>query len=134
MTRYNYRDYIVVSYDSDGKYLCTYKSAKHASESLGLFSRSIEKCIREKGKILDNKIWRRYHKNDDIPLLIEGYQKEVITRESKKVAKIGKKDQILEIYPSIREAAKRNKTSPKSIRDVLKGNQVHAGGYKWRLI
>ena len=70
MANYKDRDFVVVSYDLEGHYLVTYTSARSAAISLGIFPRSIEKCIREESSTINNKMWRRYQINEEIPLLI----------------------------------------------------------------
>lgn len=39
---------------------------------------------------------------------------------------------VLEVYPSVAEASRSTGTSAKSIREVAKGKQRHAGGFVWR--
>ena len=123
--------FVVACYSFDGQLVKTYKTAKEASISLGLFVRSVDKAIRL-GTTVKGYQWRRYPSLDDVPLVIESYHKPTILRDNVKVAKCDQDGNILKTYPSIRLASKDNNISSKQIRECLNGHQQTAGGYYWK--
>lgn len=125
-------DTVIVSYSLDGKLLRTYPSAKKASESLKVFSRVIDKCIREGGTVKD-KQWRRFPANK-IPDHIEPYHKVVTSRSIKPIAEIDEHNKVIKTYPSIRNASILNNTDAHTIRDVLLGKTRLARGKRYRYL
>lgn len=123
---------VIVSYSLDGKYLRTYPSAKKASEALKVFSRVIDKCIREGGTVKD-KQWRRFP-IDQIPDHIEPYSKVVSSRSIKPIAEIDEHNKVIKTYPSIRNASILNNTDTHTIRDVLLGKTRLAKGKRYRYL
>ena len=51
---------------------------------------------------------------------------------SKPIYKLDEKNNILETYPSISEASRKNGISYQAISDCLRGIQKHSAGYKWK--
>lgn len=51
---------------------------------------------------------------------------------SKPIYKLDEKSNILETYPSISEASRKNGVSYQAISDCLRGIQKHSVGYKWK--
>lgn len=51
-----------------------------------------------------------------------------------KVAKLDLNDNIIEVYDSIKEAARKNNAADANIHAVLKGKQHKCAGFKWRKV
>ena len=132
MAKYNWRKYIVVAYSLEGNIVGIFLNAKEAADKNGLSKRHVEKCLRGEYNTAKNMQWRRYPHNVDIPQRISPFVKEDISRDSFPILKVDKEGNVVKEYSSIRSAAKENKTTPKSIRQVLKGIQHTAGGYIWK--
>ena len=124
---------LIGCYSFDGTLIRTYKTAKEASISLGLFIRSVDKAIRMHTTVGGHQ-WRRYASIDEVKPSIEPYQKPSIDTNNVKVAMTDKDGNIIKIYPSIREASKKNNISAKQIRECLNGHQQKAGGHYWKKI
>ena len=124
---------VIVCYDFDGNLIKVYDTAKSAAIDLGLFDRSVDKAIRMSTTVGGYQ-WRRYDSQNDIQTTINPYIKVTPNMESVKVAKIDDKGNIIDIYPSIKNAGKENNITPKQIRECLLGHQQRAGGYHWKKI
>ena len=124
---------VVVSYDLDGKLVKVFKTAKEASDELNLFSRTIDKAIRN-NSLIKGYQWRRYICMDDVKTSIPPYTKPIIKPNRVVIAKVNEEGEILKIYPSILSASKENNISPKQIRECLLGHQLRAGSYYWKKI
>ena len=123
---------VIVSYSLSGEFLKTYPSAKKAAEALRVFSRAIDKCIRE-GGIVHDKQWRRFPINA-IPNHIPPYQKTVTSRSIKPIAEIDEHNEVIRTYPSIRNASILNNTDTHTIRDVLLGKTKTAKEKRYRYL
>lgn len=53
-------------------------------------------------------------------------------KNGKSVIKLGKNNNIIEIYSNIKEASEKNKMTSSNITNVCKGKQKTAGGFKWK--
>ena len=124
---------VIACYTFEGKLVKIYKTAKEASDKLKLFSRSVDKAIRLKTTVGGYQ-WRRYISSDDVLTSIEPYETPLISKENIKVAKCNEDGKVLEIYPSIKKAAKENNVSPKQIRECLLGHQKRAGSHYWKKV
>ena len=124
---------LIVCYSFEGTLIRTYKTAKEASFSLGLFIRSVDKAIRMHSTVGGYQ-WRRYASIDEVKPSIEPYQKPSFDTTSVRVAITDKDGNIIKVYPSIREAGKENHISPKQIRECLNGHQQKAGGHYWKKV
>lgn len=122
----------IASYNQKGLLVKIYKTAKAASEELGLFKRSVDKAIRN-GSSLKGFYWRRYDDEKDILKKIDiDTTTEINNRKSISIMMLDDNDNIIKEYRSINEACIENKIDHKSIRDCLNHKQIHAGGYKWK--
>ena len=122
---------VVACYTYEGNLVSTYKNAKEAATSLGLFARSVDKAIRMNTSVGGYQ-WRRYESQDYVLQTIAPYKREIIDRASKVVIRIDKKGNKVE-FKSIRFASKESNVSAKQIRECLLGHQKQAGGYRWKL-
>ena len=127
------RKTVVVSYSLEGKKLETYKTAKEASEVNHVHPRSIDKCIRKERETVKGKIWRRYLL-DEVPEYISVSKKEVQRKRHTSIAEIDEDNNIINIYPSIRQASLVNKVDSHTIRDVLQGKTRTAKGKRYRYL
>lgn len=129
----HYRKSVIFQYDLEGHYIRSYNSCVEAGKKNYLYPRVIEKCCRGELNYAGDFLWRRMPINSP-PEDIEKYEP---PNEKKykpiPVSKIDDNDQVIKVYNSIKEASRDNHIDPKSIRDVLKGIQKHAGGYKWKI-
>ena len=122
---------VVVSYTLEGKLVNVYQSAKQASDSLGVFYRSIDKAIRM-GTTIKGLQWKRYISEKDVLTSISPYKRPSLSNKRISVAKLDEKGNVLKIYPSIFSASKENNISTKQIRECLLGHQKKAGSFYWK--
>lgn len=122
---------VVASYSLQGKLENIYPSAKKASESLGVFSRSIDKAIRMETTIKGLQ-WKRYMSEKNVLSSISPYKKATLNNTKIRVAKLDDKGNTIKIYPSIYSASKENNISTKQIRECLLGHQNKAGSFYWK--
>ena len=124
---------VVACYSLDGKLVKVYESAKKAAKSRKLFPRTIDRCTR--GDILTVKglYWKRF-KIDEIPKTIEVTKKVPTSLSIKPVAKIDENGEIIEAYPSIRNASIKNNIDAHSLRDVLNKKYPYIGKAKFRYL
>ena len=127
-------DYLVVLYNLKGQFVASFVSAKECALSINSHIRSVDKCLRNEGSTLHGYQIRWMKKKQFTCESIPPYEKKEISYKEKRVAKIDDNGVVITTYPSIKLAAKVNNTSPKSIREVLKGNQKRAGGYRYKLV
>ena len=123
--------YKVVAYHLNGKIFRIYDSARQASLSNHGHPRTIDKCIRGNNLTAYGYMWRRVP-TGAIPDRIEPYKTATISMGNRAIAKLTSNGGIIEVYSSIKEAAKKNNIDAHSIRDVLNGKYKHAGGYTYR--
>lgn len=67
-------------------------------------------------------------------LNVKKAQREAQVKNQKAVQQLDKYGNILNIYPSMKEAAKNTGTSPSKISLVCSGKRVTTGGYRWKLL
>ena len=120
-------------YTLEGDLVRTYRSAKDASRCRHLHPRTIDKCIRGDVLTVKGQQWKRYPV-DKVPSSIEPLKITKPTTSNKPVAKLDKNDNIVEIYPSIKNAAIANNTDPHSLRDQVNGKYKYAGRTKFRYL
>ena len=133
---------IIRQYDINGTYIKEYSTLSESSNAVGVSASSIQKCVSGQRKTAGGYIWIREKRNDQ-PLNKTDVLN-TIKRESthtpgenacKPVAKINNNTgEIIEIFPSIKSAAKSVGINPSGIRDVINGKQKTAGGYFWTII
>ena len=124
---------VVACYTLDGQLIRTYRSAKDASRCRNLHPRTIDKCIRGDVLTVKGQQWKRFPINE-VPASIPPLEKVETTTSNKPVAKLDKNDNIIEIYPSIKNAALANNTDPHSLRDQVNGKYKYAGRTKYRYL
>ena len=130
---------VIRQYDLDGSFLKEFDSLIESSNAIGVGVSSIQKCVSGQRKTAGGYIWIREKRNDK-PLNKTDVLN-TIKRESthtpgentcKPVAKINiNTGEIIEVFPSIKSAAKSVGINPSGIRDVLNGKQKTAGGFFW---
>lgn len=123
----------VVSYDKDGKLVKIYKSAKSAALINKLYPRSIDKCIRGDNLTIKGLRWKRF-KIDEIPLEIKPLEKIEKTYIKKPIAKLDELGKIIEVYPSIRNASKKNNIDAHTLRDILNKKYAYTGKARFRYL
>ncbi len=124
---------VIACYKLNGKLVKTYPSARAASKSRHLFTRTIDRATRGDLLTVKNLIWRRVDKNN-VPLEIEPIKKEKHTSSKKPVAKLDENNNIIETYSSISEAAKKNKIDPHTLRDRLNGKYSSNNKTKFKYV
>ena len=124
---------VVACYTLEGQLVRTYRSAKDASRCRKLHPRTIDKCIRGDVLTVKGQQWKRYPVGN-VPATIEPLKIIKPTTSNKPVAKLDKNDNIIEIYPSIKNAALANNTDPHSLRDQVNGKYKYAGRTKFRYL
>ena len=124
---------VVACYTLDGQLIRTYRSAKDASRCRNLHPRTIDKCIRGDVLTVKGQQWKRYPVGN-VPTTIDPLKIIKPTTSNKPVAKLDKNDNIIEIYPSIKNAAIANNTDPHSLRDQVNGKYKYAGRTKFRYL
>lgn len=120
-------------YTLEGELVRTYRSAKDASRCRKLHPRTIDKCIRGDVLTVKGQQWKRFPINE-VPTFIPPLEKEEITISNKPVAKLDEKGNIVEVYPSIKNAAKENNTDPYSLRDQVNEKYKYLGRTKFRYL
>ena len=123
---------IIACYSLHGKLVRTYLSAKKAAISIHVFSRAIDKAIRE-GRIIHEKQWKRVDKNN-VPNSIEPYVKNTTILSVRPIAEIDEFNKVIATYPSVKKAANFNHVDPHTIRDMLSGKTKFANGKKYRYL
>ena len=130
---------VIRQYDLDGSFLKEFDTLIESSNTVGVGVSSIQKCVSGQRKTAGGYIWIREKRNDK-PLnktdVLNTIRKESThtpgENTCKPVAKINiNTGEIIEVFPSIKSAAKSVGINPSGIRDVLNGKQKTAGGFFW---
>lgn len=124
---------VVACYTLDGQLIRTYRSAKDASRCRNLHPRTIDKCIRGDVLTVKGQQWKRFPVNE-VPTSIPPLEKEEVTTSNKPVAKLDEKGNIVEVYPSIKNAAKENNLDAHSLRDQVNEKYKYLGKTKFRYL
>ena len=124
---------VVACYTTDGKLVKTYENAKQAARSRHLFPRTIDRCIRGDIKLVKNLQWKRFNIGE-VPDEIQPLEIDTTSLSIKPVAKLGENNEILEVYPSIRNAAKNNNIDTHTLRDRLNKKYACLGKTKFRYL
>ena len=123
---------LIACYSLDGKLIKTYPNCQKAASSIHVFSRTIDKAVREK-RIIHEKQWRRVL-FDDVPSFIERYEKKNSVLSIRPIAEIDENNRVIQTYRSIKYASKMNEVDPHTIRDVLDGKTKKAKGKRYRYL
>ena len=126
----NGKEYVVACYTLEGELVKVYPSARKAAINRSMHPRTIDRCIRGDVLTAKNLLWRRVEK-DHVPTTIEPYEKPVVTREAKPIGKIDELGNVIETYPSLKQAAKSNNMDPHSLRDLLNNKYQYSGKKKF---
>lgn len=130
---------VIRQYDTNGTFVKEYDTLSESSNTVGVGASSIQKCVSGQRKTAGGYIWIR-EKRSDQPLnkidVLNTIKKESThtpgENTCKPVAKINiNTGEIIEVFPSIKSAAKSVGINSSGIRDVLNGKQKTAGGFFW---
>ena len=118
-------------YDKNKKYICTYESAAECARQLKVNNNSVQDCCTGKCIMCNGEYYLRYH---DEPL--DKYKLERVKKHSgQKVGKYTLKDELLEIYDSMADAARSlNIQHSSKISQCCNNKQKQAYGFKWKFI
>ena len=127
----NHRAKPVVQYSLDGVRMATFESASEAARQTGGSQSKVTMCCRRQRETANDYQWRYL---DDPNQDVQKIQKRFIT--GKRVAKCNEEGEILEIYPSFKEAARSVNGDSATISRICSGvkNIIKHKGYKWKLV
>lgn len=118
----------VNQYNLDGELMLTFPSATEAAKQTGTSQEKITMCCKRQRVTANDYQWRYYNDIQDVGKV----QKKFIT--GKQVAQCDDDWNILNIYPSFREAAKAVNGTSSAISRVCSGLNIHHKGYKWKIV
>lgn len=124
---------VVACYDKKGRLVKIYPNAREAARKRHLFPRSIDKCIRGDNLTIRGLRWKRFLDGevlDNVPPL----EKAKKNTKKKPIAKIDDNGNILEIYSSLTEAAKKNDLDAHTIRDRINHKYRYIGKAKFKYL
>lgn len=124
---------VIACYTKKGKLVRVYGSAKKAALSRHLFPRTIDRCIRGDIKTVKGLRWKRF-KIGEVPNSVPPLESNSTTLSIKPVAKIDENGEILEAYPSIRNAAINNNIDTHTLRDRLNQKYACIGKARFRYL
>lgn len=121
----------VIQYNLDGIQMATFESASEAARQTGGSQSKITMCCRRQRDSANDYQWRYL---DDPHQDVQKLQKKFIT--GKRVAKCNDNGEILEIYPSFKEAARCVNGDSATISKICSGVKgiLRHKGYKWKLV
>ena len=118
----------ILQYDLEGKFIKEYNTIEEASEVSGVHKTSIVSCMQNKHVQAGNYIWR--YKENEIPMQIDVPTISYV--DNTPVLMFDNKENLIQEYPSIKEAAETLGISRSNISQCLRGSEESAGGYVWR--
>lgn len=124
----NGRKRAVIQYNLEGEKMATFESATEAARQTGGSQSKITMCCKRQRKTANDYQWRYYDDTQDV----QKVEKLFIT--GKKVAQCDEEGNILNIYPSFKEAAKAVNGTSSAISRVCSGTNIRHKGYKWKLV
>ena len=124
---------VVACYTLEGKLVKVYKSAKKAATNRHLFPRTIDRCIRGDVKTVKGLQWKRF-KIGEVPSEIPSLEINTTSISIRPVAKLDEEGHVLEVYPSIKNAAKSNNIDAHTLRDRLNKKYAYDGKAKFRYL
>lgn len=121
----------VVQYNLDGIEMATYPSAAEAARQTGCSQSKITMCCRRQRETTNDYQWRYF---DDENKNVQALQPKYIT--GKRVARCNDNGDILEIYPSFKEAARAVNGDSATISKICSGykNILRHKGFKWKIV
>ena len=129
--RKNTRGRAVIQYSLAGEEMLTFVSATEAARELGLQQSKITSCCLRDRQTTGNFQWRYAddpNKDDVKPIINSNYH------PGKKVAQMDDDGNILNIYPSFKQAADAVKGSGSAIANVCNGINIHHKGFRWKIV
>lgn len=124
----NGRKKAVIQYNLNGDRMATFESASEAARQTGGSQSKITMCCKRQRETANDYQWRYYDDIQDV----QKVEKRFIT--GKKVAKCDEEGNILEIFPSFKEAARAVNGTSSAISRVCSGTNIRHKGYKWKLV
>ena len=124
----NGRKKAVIQYNLNGDRMATFESASEAARQTGGSQSKITMCCKRQRETANDYQWRYYNDIQDV----QKVEKRFIT--GKKVAKCDEEGNILEIFPSFKEAARAVNGTSSAISRVCSGTNIRHKGYKWKLV
>lgn len=118
----------VNQYSLDGMLMMTFPSSAEASRQTGTSQEKITMCCKRQRETANDYQWRYVNDIQDVGKV----QKRFIT--GKQVAQCDDNWNILNIYPSFKEAARAVNGTSSAISRVCSGLNVHHKGYKWKIV
>lgn len=124
----NGRKKAVIQYNLNGERMSTFESASEAARQTGGSQSKITMCCKRQRQTANDYQWRYYDDIQDV----QKVEKKFIT--GKKVAQCDEEGNILNIYPSYKEAARAVNGTSSAISRVCSGTNIRHKGYKWKLV
>lgn len=118
----------VIQYNLNGEKMMTFESASEAARQTGGSQSKITMCCKRQRETANDYQWRYENDIQDVKKV----QKRFIT--GKKVAQCDEEENILNIYPSFKEAARAVNGTSSAISRVCSGTNIRHKGYKWKLV
>lgn len=118
----------VIQYNLNGEQMATFESASEAARQTGGSQSKITMCCRRQRDSANDYQWRYYDDIQDVQKI----EKKFIT--GKQVAQCDEEGNILNIYPSFKEAARAVNGTSSAISRVCSGINIRHKGYKWKLV
>ena len=122
------RNRAVIQYNLNGEQMATFESASEAARQTGGSQSKITMCCRRQRDSGNDYQWRYYDDIQDVQKI----EKKFIT--GKQVAQCDEEGNILNIYPSFKEAARAVNGTSSAISRVCSGTNIRHKGYKWKLV
>ena len=122
------RSRAVIQYNLNGEQMATFESASEAARQTGGSQSKITMCCRRQRDSANDYQWRYYDDIQDVQKI----EKKFIT--GKQVAQCDEEGNILNIYPSFKEAARAVNGTSSAISRVCSGTNIRHKGYKWKLV
>ena len=122
------RNRAVIQYNLNGEQMATFESASEAARQTGGSQSKITMCCRRQRDSANDYQWRYYDDIQDVQKI----EKKFIT--GKQVAQCDEEGNILNIYPSFKEAARAVNGTSSAISRVCSGTNIRHKGYKWKLV
>ena len=124
----NGRKKAVIQYNLNGDRMATFESASEAARQTGGSQSKITMCCKRQRETANDYQWRYYDDIQDVQKI----EKKFIT--GKQVAQCDEEGNILEIFPSFKEAARAVNGTSSAISRVCSGTNIRHKGYKWKLV
>lgn len=124
----NGRKKAVIQYNLDGQQMMIFESATEAARQTGGSQSKITMCCRRQRETANDYQWRYADDVQDVKKI----EKKFIT--GKHVAQMDENGNILNIYPSFKEAARAVNGTSSAISRVCSGTNIRHKGYKWKIV